>query len=128
LTNDGDFAHQLSHPSFEHEKEYQCKIRNIAMKIKNLSEIKTLFLNGLSIDGKIMKADKVIIEPNIIKFHYLTFSLVIHTGHNRQIRRMCDKIGLGVEKLIRVRVGNLKLSSLGLMPGDCKEISKGEII
>jgi pseudouridine synthase len=131
LTNDGDLTNRLTHPSFEHEKEYrvECKPQKSEFKVisQNPEIIKKKLEQGLKIDGQFMRADKVkIISPPSIK--YLTMKLTLHTGLNRQIRRMCDKIGLNVVKLVRIRIGKLKLEDLNIGPGEYKEITKEDIL
>lgn len=130
LTNDGELTQQLTHPSFKHQKEYivKCKHQtsNIKMTTQTAKIIIQKFQQGLMIDGKFMKVDMA----DIPMFHDSSFTLrpVLHTGYNRQIRRMCDKIGLDVVELKRVRMANLRLSNLDLKPGEFKRITKKDII
>ncbi len=125
LTNDGDTANKLTHPKFEHEKEYSVQARVLSSKFK-VQNIVTNFEKGLKIDDKMMKADRVY---NVkMRGDKLEFNVTLHTGYNRQIRKMCDKIGLEVKKLTRIRIGNLKLHNLKLNPGEYKEISKSDIL
>ena len=124
LTNDGELTNKLSHPKFLHEKEYSVIAETRDYKIEN--NVKHLFETGLKIDDTLMKADRVY---NVLMHGAkLKFKVILHTGHNRQIRRMCDKIGLEVKKLIRVRIGKLRLKDLKLEPGQYKIISKSDII
>lgn len=129
LTNDGDFAQKLSHPSFEHEKEYELKVKKQGSKIQadgDIEFIRKSFLNGLRIDDKLMKATKADIKLLNSK-HYL-LNIVLVTGHNRQLRRMCAKIGLEVLTLARVRIGKLALHSLKIEPGQYREISPSMVL
>ncbi len=129
LTNDGELTNTLTHPSFEHEKEYEIKIKNQKLKIKNADEIKKLFESGLMIEGHLMKADHAgIVKDKALSSGLLILRLVLHTGYNRQIRKMCDKIGLKVDQLIRIRIGKLSLNSLNLKPGEYKVISRIDIL
>ena len=128
LTNDGELTQKLTHPSSEHEKEYFVK--SISQKghevtIENLTK---RFLNGISIEGRLMKADKVLEGHESPGLKHFSFSVVIHTGYNRQIRKMCDKIGLEVTKLKRTRVGKLKLDDLDIAPSEYKIVKKEDII
>lgn len=129
LTNDGELTQKLTHPSFVHEKEYivETRIKNYELGIKENKEyyIKDNFLKGITIEGKLMKADSVSIIPNS---QFLILNIILHTGYNRQIRKMCDKIGLSVKKLVRFRVGKLNLKSLNLKYGQYKEIQKSDIL
>lgn len=134
LTNDGELTQKLTHPGFEHEKEYEVQIKhqtsNIKMINQEVKNIKERFEDGLLIDGKLMKADRVLsfqeLSPHV--FRLFTFNVVLHTGYNRQIRKMCAKIGLEVLGLKRIRIGKLKLSNLKLKPGEYKETSRCDII
>jgi 23S rRNA pseudouridine2605 synthase len=137
LTNDGELTQTLTHPSYEHEKEYEveARVKNYELRIKGEIDQKILkqvqddisckFLSGLQIDDKLMKADSIAIIPNS---EFIILNIVLHTGYNRQIRKMCDKIGLDVKKLVRIRVGNLSLNSLKLKSGEYKEINKSQIV
>lgn len=101
LTNDGRLAYKLTHPKFEKEKEYEVTVD------KNISdaEIKRL-ADGIVILGK--KTSKTVAE----RISQRKFMLVLKEGMNRQIRRMCRKIGYRVHKLKRVRVDEVVLGSL----------------
>ncbi|MCX6808714.1 MAG: pseudouridine synthase [Candidatus Berkelbacteria bacterium] len=134
LTNDGDFAQRLTHPSFEHEKEYEVRVKRSikskvclsARQVKSSDEIKYKFEKGFEIDSVWMKADLV---SDFKDFKdYLDFRLVLHTGYNRQIRRMCAKIGLEVIKLTRIRIGKLTLSDLRLSASQFVQISPNQVI
>ncbi|MEK9156492.1 MAG: pseudouridine synthase [Patescibacteria group bacterium] len=139
LTNDGELANRLTHPSFEHKKEYQVDVK-IQMpapsgvegsSVKNteqrLKDIKRGFEQGLNIDGKLMKADQVS-DFDIQISGFVTFKVTLHTGYNRQIRRMCAKMGLEVRRLVRTRIGKLKLSDLNLGPGKHKSIKREDLL
>ena len=124
LTNDGALANELSHPSFEHRKEYFVVAKNV--KKISTDTIRSLFVKGLTISGKKMKADTV--EASIAENTLIEIKLTLHTGYNRQIRKMCDKIGLVVIKLVRTGISKLSLEELKLKPGDYKQISKEQIV
>ena len=128
LTNDGDLTQKLTHPSSEHEKEYFVKgvsQKGHEVSIENLTK---RFLNGISIEGRLMKADGVEEGHESPGLKHFSFVVVIHTGYNRQIRKMCDKIGLEVTKLKRVRVAKLKLDDLDIGPGEYKIVKKDDIV
>jgi pseudouridine synthase len=101
LTNDGRLAYKLTHPKFEKEKEYEVTVD------KNISdaEIKRL-ADGIVILG--VKTSKTTAE----RISQRKFMLILKEGMNRQIRRMCRKIGYRVHKLKRTRVGEVYLGSL----------------
>lgn len=131
LTNDGDLTNRLTHPSFAHEKEYRVNVEFLISNIENKHEyIKSNFLGGLNIDGKLMQADRVFDFRELENRNstFVSFSLVLHTGYNRQIRKMCDKLGLSVKKLVRTRIGKLSLADLHLEAGQYKLITKEQIL
>ncbi len=131
LTNDGELTKELTHPSFEHQKEYEVEARIINFESRADKDLSSVISNkltsGFKIDDKIMEADSVVVNE-IRKNHIISMNLVLHTGYNRQIRKMCAKIGLEVTRLTRVGFAKLRLGALGLKPGEFKVILKTEII
>jgi len=127
LTNDGDLTLKLTHPSFEHEKEYEVLVKSRESSVRG-NEIVNKFTEGILVDKTVMKANRVKVSINSLTPKLLTLYLVLHTGYNRQIRKMCDKIGLTVKRLLRVRLGKLELKSLDLSPGEYKLVKKEDII
>lgn len=125
LTNDGDLTQKLTHPSFEHAKEYEVITRKPKQEIVP-AEIEQRFKRGMEIDGKLMKADSIKVQP--LNTKYLTLDITLHSGLNRQIRRMCAQMNLEVIKLTRIRIVNLSLSDLQLSPGQFKNITMDQII
>ncbi len=101
LTNDGRLHHRLSHPSFDHEKEYQVIVA---------SHITDGALRSLE-KGMPMMGTKT--RPAKIKrLSSKRFRIVLKEGRNRQIRRMVGKVGGRVIGLKRIRISNIKLSKL----------------
>lgn len=101
LTNDGDFANKIIHPSKHVAKKYEVVLReNISCEqIKKLE-------NGIDIGGYITAPAKVVkVKDNVIL-------LTIQEGKNRQIRKMCEAIENKVINLKRLSIGNLELGSL----------------
>lgn len=105
LTDDGDFAQRLAHPSHRVEKEYRVEVSGaLAGCRERLAAVRALE------DGTPVAPARVRVlsrEPAA-----WTLSVVIHQGLNRQVRRMCAAAGLKVERLIRVREGPLALGDL----------------
>ncbi len=127
LTNDGELTHQLMHPSFAHEKEYELVVQ-IPEGISP-REVKRRFEAGLQIEGKLMQADRVApLRRSPKRADVVTLQMVLHTGYNRQIRRMCEALDLSVVSLRRVRIGKLKLGKLGLKPGEYRQVKKSDIV
>lgn len=118
LTNDGDFAYRVSHPSWEVEKEYIVKIKG---EIKE-SELAVL-RNGVVIDGeRLPKAKVKFLE---YKNDVTRLSVVIHEGLNHQVRKMFDAIGKDIKLLKRVRIGGVSLG--GLKRGEYRQLKPQEM-
>lgn len=117
FTNDGEVVYKLTHPKHNIDKVYEAKIKGIPSK----EEIKN-FENGLYIDN--YKTSKAKLE--IIKTEKDTsiVRITIHEGKNRQVRKMCEKIGHSVIKLKRISIGNLKLGNLPV--GEYRILNKKE--
>lgn len=105
LTNDGEWANRLAHPSHEVEKEYLVKIRGAlgSDKIALLSK-------GVKLEDGLTAPAKIeiirVLEKNV------WFTMTIHEGRFRQIRRMCEAVELPLVKLKRIRYGNILLGEL----------------
>lgn len=105
LTNDGDFAYNLTHPKFNIDKTYSVQIKG-TLSPANIGRFKA----GIVVEGrKSAPAALEIIETNEKR---TWFSLTIHEGRNRQIRKMCAALGLSVTRLIRTHLGPYELSDL----------------
>ena len=104
LTNDGNFANEMMHPKNKIEKTYIAKVRG------NITNEKIEMLKrGVDIGGYVTKPAKVrkILEKNELE-------IVISEGKNRQVRKMCNAVGLNVINLKRTKIGNLNLGKLKL--------------
>ena len=118
MTNDGDFANSLTHPSKHIAKTYRVTIRPGITKqqLKSFSE-------GIEIDGKTtLPADIKVIEE---QENRTVVQVTIYEGRNRQIRKMFDFMGIEVARLKRVKVGSLKLGML--KQGDYRELTSEEV-
>lgn len=114
LTNDGDLAHRLTHPSFGVEKEYIAHVdgeptRGAVRRLREGVELE---------DGMTAPAGANLLAPSILR-------ITIHEGRNRQVRRMCEAIGHPVKRLIRTRIG--PLSDRSLKPGSWRELTQAEL-
>ena len=114
LTNDGDLHNKLSHPSFDHEKEYDVKTYEI-ISDNSLRRME----QGIVIEGEKTRKSKV---TRLSKFH---FNIVLKQGRNRQIRKMLENVGNRVKSLKRIRVANIKLGNLKV--GNWRYLTKKEI-
>jgi 23S rRNA pseudouridine2604 synthase len=119
LTNDGDAAYELTHPKFEHEKEYVVKISNFQFPISN--EIANSIIKKLISGVEIGEGDGVVSAKKIEYFGKNKFRIILTEGKKRQIRRMFKVLGYEVEDLKRVRIGNIVLGNL--KEGNWKELS-----
>ena len=101
LTQDGVLAKKIIGPDSEMEKEYLVRVEGSVSE-----EMIERLRFGLSLDGKQLKKARIeMIEPDFLRF-------VLWESKKRQIRRMCDLVGLKVVKLKRVRIGNVCLGDL----------------
>ena len=101
LTNDGEWANKLMHPSNNVKKTYVAKL-NCLPSHEDLKK----FRDGLYIEGKKTAPSEIeIISKNTAK-------ITLHEGRNRQVRKMCEAIGIEVISLKRISIGNLHLGEL----------------
>ena len=101
LTNDGRIHHRLSHPSFDHEKEYDVTVDApiTGGALKKLAA-------GVNLKGRRTRPARVKrLGPD-------RFRMVLQEGRNRQIRRMVQKVGRQVRRLHRIRVSHIRLGKL----------------
>lgn len=119
MTNDGRLTNQLTHPRYQHEKEYRVQVN----QKPNVKQIK-LLQQGISIgNGEITLPAKVSFESQASGEFWLR--IILTEGKKRQIRRMLDAVGLSVQRLIRVRIAALNLKDLD--PGMWRELSVDEV-
>jgi 23S rRNA pseudouridine2605 synthase len=114
LTNDGELAQHLTHPRYSVEKEYDVVLDRPwdPFLISKLTR-------GISLDGR---------RARIARLHQITptrLRVVLQQGINRQIRRMFEAVGYKVNRLVRIRIGNLRLGDLPL--GHWRALSKREL-
>jgi 23S rRNA pseudouridine2605 synthase len=114
LTNDGRIHHRLSHPSFDHEKEYEVTVTQPVSTGALLKMEKGILLMGRKTRPS---ATKRLAETR--------FRIILMEGRNRQIRRMVQKIGNKVSRLHRIRISNIKIDRLP--SGSWRHLRKAEI-
>jgi 23S rRNA pseudouridine2605 synthase len=102
LTNDGDLAFALSHPSHGVDKEYLVELEGEP----NPGALRRLRTGVELDDGMTAPARVGVVGPGVIR-------LVIHEGRNRQVRRMCEAVGHPVIRLVRTRIGPISDPTLG---------------
>lgn len=118
LTNDGDLAQKITHPSFKHEKKYIIKLDS---SVLNPEIIANRLKSGIDIgDG-----DGIVKAREAKALSAWEFEMTLGEGKKRQIRRMFMAFGLKVKDLVRVSVGNLELGDLP--EGQWRPLKKKEI-
>ena len=118
FTHDGNFANDIMHPSRHIAKTYRVTVRP---DINDEQLIK--LASGVEIDGKMTKECSVVVldkQPGRV-----VLQMTIHEGRNRQIRKMCEAVGLEVARLKRTAIGPIKLGML--KPGEYRELKPDEL-
>lgn len=118
MTDDGDFANALMHPSSQTDKTYHAWIKGECGE------------TALRVLGSALNLDGYIINPAHVRVlkhapEYTLLSITIHEGRNRQIRKMCQAAGLTLTRLKRVSEGTLMLGDL--RPGQWRHLTESEL-
>jgi 23S rRNA pseudouridine2605 synthase len=122
LTNDGDFAQRVAHPSYELEKTYVAEVDGVVDKatVRRLRDGVTLE------DGPVeVHSCRVVSSTRSAKGDRSIVELVIHEGRNRIVRRLLDEVGHPVRRLTRTAIGPVVLR--GLKPGRLRELTRDEL-
>lgn len=118
MTNDGDFANKVMHPRYHIPKTYRVTVR------PDISDEQAVRLSeGVEIEGQKTAPAHVLVlskEPGRV-----VVQIVISEGRNRQIRKMCEAVGLEVARLKRVSIGPVRLGML--QPGKWRMLTQQEI-
>jgi len=114
LTNDGDLAQRLTHPRYKVEKEYE-----VTLDRPWDPQLTPKLLHGIVLDGQRARMERV--QP----VRVTKVRIVLRQGINRQIRRMFLELGYRVKRLLRVRVGHLRLGDLPR--GHWRPLTHGEL-
>ncbi len=108
MTNDGEFSNRLTHPSSHVNKTYRVTVKG---KVEEEQIIKMATGVDIDSDGRpTLPCDVFVIER---KEDRTVLNFIIHEGRNRQIRKMCEKVGLEVLRLKRTEIAGVKLGMLG---------------
>ncbi|MFC1590697.1 pseudouridine synthase [Candidatus Omnitrophota bacterium] len=118
LTNDGDLAYRLTHPSFEVEKLYSVRAKG-CLSDPGLKSLKA----GIDLDGKLTAPCRV--RSLALKKTETSLVLEMHEGRKRQIRRMFEAIGHPVIELQRVGFAGLRLGALKC--GESRKLTEAEV-
>jgi 23S rRNA pseudouridine2605 synthase len=116
LTNDGNLTYRLTHPRFEHEKEYIVTVNG---KLDDADKEK--LEKGIELDDGITYPALIKEVPDAA----YTYSITIHEGRHRQVKRMFASIGHEVKTLKRIRIGRLEMGDLA--EGELKKLTQAEI-
>jgi 23S rRNA pseudouridine2604 synthase len=116
MTNDGSIYHDIAHSDSQKEKEYYVEVHKPIDEhfIQSMRE-------GMIILGQHTGPSKV----NASESNPNAFSIVLTRGMNRQIRRMCYKLGYSVHKLVRLRIMHVNLDTL--QPGEMRDLTPAEV-
>lgn len=120
MTNDGELANKLTHPSSHVNKTYRVTVSG---KVDEEQIVK--MSTGIDIDGDgrlTLPCDVFVIER---KEDRTVLNFIIHEGRNRQIRKMCEKVGLEVLRLKRTEIAGIKLGMLA--QGKWRELNEKEL-
>lgn len=118
LTNDGNFANGIMHPSRHVTKTYRVTVRPAVTDAQLVS-----LAEGVELDGrKTLPANVVVLSKETGR---VVLQITIKEGRNRQIRRMCEAVGLEVARLRRTSIGPLKLGML--KPGSYRDLTAEEL-
>ncbi len=113
LTNDGNLCYQLTHPKFEHKKEYIVHGRS-----KTPEAALEIIRRGVRLADGPIKVDELVVIK--ISHQKIEFKVTIHEGRNHLVRRLCAAVGIELDSLTRVRIGDYELEDLA--PGKYRQV------
>ena len=118
MTNDGDFAHRMAHPSYEVDKTYVAEVEGVVKRatLKRLRDGVTLEDGPVQVSAAKVRSTHG--QRSLVE-------LVIHEGRNRIVRRLLDHVGHPVRQLTRTQIGPVRLA--GLNQGSLRELDEREI-
>lgn len=119
ITNDGELAHKLMHPSSQIEREYAVRVKGDVH-----GDIIEKLLNGIRLEDGFARFEQLTDAGGTGTNHW--YHVIVKEGRNRLVRRMWEAVNLTVSRLIRIRFGNVYLPS-GLKQGKHIELTEDEI-
>lgn len=119
LTNDGELANRLTHPSYGIEKTYVARVHG---EVKPY--VRKKLLRGVELEDGLVKADKFRVRDTLGDISAV--EITVHEGRNRMVRRMLDAVGFPVRELVRVRFGPIRLDRL--KPGTTRRVKGEELL
>ena len=120
LTNDGEFANILMHPSEKVDKVYMAKLNGI-IKGEQINKLK----DGVEVDGEIVRASRVKLKKVNDKSNTCMVQITIHEGKNHQVKKMFEAVGFQVEKLKREKEAFFDLKNL--QSGEYRKLTPKEV-
>ena len=121
LTNDGDTTYRLTHPRFEHEKEYRVLVEG-----KPDADTLLQWSSGVQLNDEITAPAQVqIMDEQNSASDTSWLKIIMHEGRKRQIKRVAKLLGHPVRQLIRVRIGAIMLGNL--KPGTWRQLTTAEV-
>ncbi len=120
LTNDGEFANILMHPSNKIDKVYLAKLEGI-IKGEQINTLK----NGIMLDDILVKASRVKLKKVNKESNTSMVEITIHEGKNHQVKRMFESVGFHVEKLTRERIDIFTINNL--KSGEYRKLTPKEV-
>jgi 23S rRNA pseudouridine2605 synthase len=121
LTNDGEMAYQMTHPKFEHEKEYRALVEGVPNE-----DALRRWREGVMLEGETRKtAPCEVSVTRTIAHRQSWLRIVLREGRKRQIRRVAKLLGYPVVDLVRVRIGRITLGQLE--SGEWRALTRKEI-
>ena len=121
LTNDGEFAQRMAHPSYEVDKTYVAAVDGIV----HPSTLKQLLAGVTLDDGPVTVSSVKLVGGRGTARDCTILELVIHEGRNRIVRRLLDHVGHPVRRLTRTAIGPVTLGTLGV--GEIRELGNDEL-
>lgn len=118
LTNDGELANRLTHPSYGIEKTYVARVHG---EVKPF--VRRTLLRGVELEDGMVKADKFRVRD--VLGDISAVEITLHEGRNRVVRRMMDAVGFPVRELVRIGFGPIHLDRL--QPGTMRRIKGDEL-
>jgi 23S rRNA pseudouridine2605 synthase len=120
LTNDGEFAHRMAHPSYEVDKTYVAAVEGQVYP-RTLKQLRT----GVTLDDGPVTVSSARLVGGRGTEHGSIVELVIHEGRNRIVRRLLDHVGHPVRELTRTAIGPVTIGRLGV--GEVRELTNDEL-
>lgn len=118
MTNDGDFANRVMHPAGEVEKVYRTAVTGESIPAAAEKMKKSMLIDGYLTRGAQVEIERLDEDGAVLL-------ITIREGRNRQVRKMCEQVGLRVTRLCRVREGGVKLGNL--RSGQWRALTRAEI-